>query len=101
MSLPGAGAVPTLSEIGRTLAEDLARLDEEAAEIELLVQQIRAETERHEARRLKAEERVTTLEHQPPPTPGELDAARVQLLTLTRWSAASSLPCSSSSWVRP
>ncbi|CAN5783073.1 hypothetical protein BH20CHL5_BH20CHL5_06630 [soil metagenome] len=101
MSLPGAGAVPTLSEIGRTLAEDLARLDEEAAEIELLVQQIRAETERHEARRLKGEERVTTLEHQPPPTPGELDAARVQLLTLTRWLAASSLPCSSSSWVRP
>ena len=60
MSLPGAGAVPTLSEIGRTLAEDLARLDEEAAEIELLVQQIRAETERHEARRLKGEERVTS-----------------------------------------
>ncbi|MBA3959847.1 MAG: hypothetical protein H0X60_05580, partial [Chloroflexi bacterium] len=79
--------MPTLSEIGRTLAEDLARLDEEVAEIELLVQQIRAETERHEARRLKGEERVTTLEHQPPPTPAELDAARVQLLTLTRRAA--------------
>lgn len=37
MSVSGVGAVPSLSEIGRTLAEDLARLDEEAAEIELLV----------------------------------------------------------------
>lgn len=87
MSVSGEGAVASLREIGRTLAEDLARLDEEAAEIELLVQQIRAETERHEARRLKGEERVTTLEHQPPPSPGDLDSARVQLLTLTRRAA--------------
>ncbi len=42
MSVPGTGAVRGLGEIRRTLAEDLARLDEEAAEIELLVQQIRA-----------------------------------------------------------
>ncbi len=87
MSVPGERAVPSQSEIGRTLAEDLARLNDEAAEIELLVQQIRAESERHEARRLKGEERVTTLEHQPPTSPEELDAARVQLLTLTRRAA--------------
>lgn len=87
MSVPGAGTVRSLGEISRTLAEDLVRLDEEAAEIELLVQQIRAETERHESRRLKGEERVTTLERKPPPSPEELDAARVQLLTLTRRAA--------------
>lgn len=87
MSVPGTGAVRGLGEIRRTLAEDLARLDEEAAEIELLVQQIRAETERHEARRLKGEERVTSLVRQPPPSRDELDAAREQLLTLTRRAA--------------
>lgn len=87
MSVPGTGAAQSLGDIRGRLAEDLARLDGESAEISLLVQQTRAEAERHEGRRLKGEERATSLQAQPRPSPGELDEARVQLLTLTRRAA--------------
>jgi hypothetical protein len=79
--------VRSLAETRLTLTEDLARLDGEAAEIELLVQQTRTELERHEGRRLKGEERVTGLEGSRARDPGELDEARVQLPTLTRRAA--------------
>ncbi|MBA2570345.1 MAG: hypothetical protein H0V04_04085 [Chloroflexi bacterium] len=78
-----AAVVPTVPGIRSALVEELQRLDQEAAEIEMLVQQTRIEAERHEERRVKGEERVTTLEREPDADPAELREARVQLLTVS------------------
>lgn len=87
MSVPGTDAIRDVAEIHRALVEDLARLEGETAEIQLLVAQVRAETERHEGRRVKGEERVSALESQPRPGSADLDEARAQLLMLTRRAA--------------
>lgn len=73
----------TLPQLADELAADQANLDRELAEIELLVRQATSETERHEARRIQAEERVTTLERDDPSAP-ELPDARSLLITQTR-----------------
>lgn len=74
----GTGAVA-----GRIAAE-LEGLDRELGEIAMLVGQARQETERHETRRAKGEERVKALERDPRPDINEIGEARTQLLALTR-----------------
>ena len=73
----------TLPQLADELAADQATLERELAEIELLLRQAASETERHEARRVQAEERVTTLERNDPDAP-ELPEARTTLISQTR-----------------
>ncbi|MEA2677555.1 MAG: two-component system, NarL family, sensor histidine kinase DegS [Chloroflexota bacterium] len=73
----------TLPQLADELAADQAALERELAEIELLLRQATSETERHEARRIQAEERVSTLERDDPSAP-ELPEARSTLITQTR-----------------
>lgn len=63
------------------------RLDQELTEIALLAQQAKTETERHEGRRVKGEERVLQIERDSRPDMAELGEARAQLLTLSRRAA--------------
>ncbi len=73
----------TLPQLADELAADQATLERELAEIELLLRQATSEAERHEARRVQAEERVRTLEGDVPPV-GELPEARTALIAQTR-----------------
>lgn len=73
----------TLPQLADELAADQATLDRELTEIELLLRQATAESERHEARRVQAEELVMTLERNDPDAP-ELPEARSTLLAQTR-----------------
>src|SRR6188474_3543131 len=73
----------TLPQLADELAADQATLERELAEIELLLGQATTEAERHETRRLQAEERVRTLERDDP-TAAELPEARSALLAQTR-----------------
>ena len=66
------------------LERELATLERELTEIELLMRQVASEAERHESRRLQAEERVTTLEGDARSDPAALTEARAQLLSQTR-----------------
>ncbi len=72
----------TLPQLADELAADQATLERELAEIELLLRQTGTEAERHEARRVQAEERVRALERNDPE--GELPEARAALITQTR-----------------
>jgi len=65
----------------------LAQLQRELTEIELLVQQTRTEAERHEGRRKQAAERLPRLEADRGVSPDALAEARAQLITLTRRAA--------------
>jgi two-component system sensor histidine kinase DegS len=73
----------TLPQLADELAADQATLERELAEIELLLRQTATESERHEARRVQAEERVATLERNNPAAP-DLAEARTVLLAQTR-----------------
>jgi two-component system sensor histidine kinase DegS len=73
----------TLPQLADELAADQATLERELAEIDLLLRQATTESERHEARRVQAEERVTALERENPDAP-ELPDARSTLLAQTR-----------------
>jgi two-component system sensor histidine kinase DegS len=73
----------TLPQLADELAADQATLERELTEIELLLRQATTESERHEARRVQAEERVTLLERDDPGAP-ELPEARSTLLAQTR-----------------
>jgi two-component system sensor histidine kinase DegS len=73
----------TLPQLADELAADQATLERELAEIELLLRQATSEAERHEARRVQAEERVTTLERDDPASV-ELPEARAALIAQTR-----------------
>jgi two-component system sensor histidine kinase DegS len=72
----------TLPQLADELAADQAMLERELAEIELLLRQTATEAERHEARRVQAEDRVRILERGDPD--GELPDARTALITQTR-----------------
>ena len=73
----------TLPQLADELAADQATLERELAEIELLLRQATTEAERHEARRVQAEERVQALERNDPDG-FELPEARTALITQTR-----------------
>jgi two-component system sensor histidine kinase DegS len=49
----------SLSELGERMSEEVARLDKELGEVELLVSQARTEANRHETRRVTASEKLT------------------------------------------
>jgi two-component system, NarL family, sensor histidine kinase DegS len=81
-----AGAtLDTLADVVARVIRDIASLDGELAEIDMLVQQARTEAERHELKRAQATEKLAAL---PDSTPsGDVIAANVQLVTLTRRAA--------------
>jgi len=66
------------------LASDIAVLSREIDELSLLTTQAVTETERHESRRAKAEDRVAAMELDARTDPLELREARAQLLMLSR-----------------
>ena len=83
MSPVESGTAPdALGDLTARLARELATVDGELAEIDMLVTQARTEAERHELKRAQAVEKLAAL---PEATPSEdLIASNVQLVTLTR-----------------
>jgi two-component system, NarL family, sensor histidine kinase DegS len=81
-----SGVTPDhLGELTARIAREIATLDNELAEIDMLVQQARTEAERHELKRGQAAEKLAAL---PDATPTEdVIALNVQLVTLTRRAA--------------
>jgi two-component system sensor histidine kinase DegS len=81
-----AGAtLDTLGDVVARVIREIAALDGELAEIDMLVQQARTEAERHELKRAQATEKLAAL---PDSTPSQdIIAANVQLVTLTRRAA--------------
>jgi two-component system, NarL family, sensor histidine kinase DegS len=80
------GAAPdSLGELTARVTNEIATLDGELAEIDMLVQQARTEAERHELKRAQAAEKLAAL---PDATPTvDVIALNVQLVTLTRRAA--------------
>jgi len=73
----------TAAELAREAAEEVARLEQELAEIDLLIQQARNESSRHEAKRTQSQERMAQLSGGRS-SPEELIEATNQLVTATR-----------------
>jgi signal transduction histidine kinase len=78
-------ASPPPPALGERLAVDLAALDRELAEIDMLIGQARAEAGRHEQKRAQAAERLPVPDRGSDPK--EIVDAYVQLATLTRRAA--------------
>jgi len=76
--------VTQLTELATELEQDRTTLERELAEIELLMRQVTSEAERHEQRRVQAEERMNALDRERDPDPAMLSEARTLLLTQTR-----------------
>ncbi len=72
-------AIPSVRE---SIAGEIAQLERELSEIDLLVQQARTETTRHEARRAQAAERLAALESRV--APGAADERELAALLLTQ-----------------
>ena len=83
MSASQAETAPgSLAEVAARAASQVATLDRELAEIDMLVTQARVEAERHELKRAQAQEKIGEL---PEATPSEdVIALHAQLVTLTR-----------------
>jgi two-component system sensor histidine kinase DegS len=81
---PIAGRSGEPGSLQGVITAELGALDGELGEIGMLAGQAREEADRHETRRVKGEERVTSLESDPRATPEELREARRQLLAQTR-----------------
>jgi len=76
-----------IDAIRTAITDDVGGLEAELGEIDMLTSQATAEAERHEERRARAEERVTTLERDPRADARDLKEARTQLLTQIRRAA--------------
>jgi two-component system, NarL family, sensor histidine kinase DegS len=87
------GATPaTLGDLSRRMSDELARLDAELGEVDLLVNQARTEAGRHEARRVAAAEKLATAMSQAETSAQPMDPAvtadlNSQLVTLTKRAA--------------
>ena len=83
MTTANPGTKPSaLSDLTSRVTRDIATLDGELAEIDLLVTQARTEAERHELKRTQTVEKLGSL---PPATPAaDVIALNGQLVTLTR-----------------
>lgn len=80
-----AGSSESPGELSARVARDLATLDRELAEIDLLIQQARTEAERHEQKRAQQAEKIAGL---PEATPdGDALAFSTQLVSLTKRAA--------------
>ena len=73
-----------LTELATELEQDRTTLERELAEIELLMRQASSEAERHEQRRIQAEERMNALDRERDADPAMLSEARAHLLSQTR-----------------
>ena len=73
-----------VAQLRAQLDADIRRLEGENNEIDLLMEQVLVEVDRHEARRAKMEAQVEVLEGSAGPDLGELREARDSLLALTR-----------------
>lgn len=82
MALDAPGPDPAAA-----LAAEVAGLERERAEIDLLIGQARTEAARHEQRRAAAVERLAAMSSTPERDPVELADLNAQLLTLTRRAA--------------
>ncbi len=83
--LPGGGlAQPTIAGLRQEIEEDIRRIEGENGEIDMLMEQVLLEVERHESRRTKMESRLSSLETAGAPDPDELTEVRDGLLALTR-----------------
>ena len=74
-------------EIGELLAIEIAGLDEEIGEIEMLIQQAQAEAERHEQRRTQTTSRLEATAHRGLPLDPEYVEIANQVILLTRRAA--------------
>ncbi len=81
------GEVTSLASITAALEAERAILERELTEIELLLQQVRSESERYEQRRVQLAERSSKLEASRTAAAPELEAAREQLYDQTRRAA--------------
>ncbi|CAN5128776.1 hypothetical protein BH24CHL7_BH24CHL7_02950 [soil metagenome] len=81
------GEPVSLASITTALEAEKASLDRELTEIELLLQQVKSESERYEQRRTQLAERLSTLEATRTTAPPELEAAREHLYDQTRRAA--------------
>ncbi|HLY15542.1 MAG TPA: histidine kinase [Candidatus Limnocylindrales bacterium] len=72
------------SGIADRIGSELAILDSELAEIDLLIQQARSEADRHEMKRSQTAERVATLRSATTPNSADVAEATSQLVQLTR-----------------
>ena len=83
--MPGGGpSQASLLGLRRELEDDIRRIDGENREIDMLMEQVLTEVERHEGRRSKMEARLAGLEATGSTDPAELAEARDSLLALTR-----------------
>jgi hypothetical protein len=73
-----------LASLRQELEEDIARIEGENGEIDLLMEQVLVEIERHEGRRSKVESQLGTLETSGAADPAEVAELRDSLLALTR-----------------
>jgi two-component system sensor histidine kinase DegS len=73
-----------LSALADDLERDQQTLQRELDEIDLLLKQASSEAERHEARRVEAEARLTAVERDSGPVDEQVAEARSQLLSQTR-----------------
>ena len=71
-------------DFAERIGSELATLDGELTEIELLIQQARSEADRHEMKRSQTADRVATLRSATTPNPTDLADATTQLVQLTR-----------------
>jgi two-component system sensor histidine kinase DegS len=74
-----------LAELAARLNDDVARLDKELAEVDLLVTQARTEADRHDGRRTAATEKLATMSREGDPT--EVLELSAQLINLTKRAA--------------
>jgi two-component system sensor histidine kinase DegS len=73
-----------VERIRAELEEDIRRIDGENGEIDMLMEQVLTEIERHEARRTKMESQLASLETSAAPDQAEISEMRTSLLALTR-----------------
>src|SRR6476620_7064722 len=93
MTEPASSPPPTsLTEVTARMADELARLDIELGEVDLLVTQAATEAQRHEARRVAAADKLAATGMATDGTPEPIDPAvaadlNAQLVTLTKRAA--------------
>jgi two-component system sensor histidine kinase DegS len=81
---PGPATASDPGDFADRIATELATLDSELVEIDLLIQQARSEADRHEMKRSQTADRVGTLRGTATINPTDLADATTQLVQLTR-----------------